>query len=130
MKLITCYRRFTRLSYSLPPRYAQSVGAKHYDTSAKLDKGVSDMMLDLTKRKFVGNLDMYSIYPFCVINFSHSLILLLPPFASHEPVPSRRRLKIIPSLRRATSFISRARAARHAQWKILADSQILVLQPN
>ena len=34
------------------PRYAQSVGAKHYDTSAKLDKGVSDMMLDLTKREF------------------------------------------------------------------------------
>jgi len=31
-------------------QYSQSVGAKHYDTSAKLDKGVSDMMLDLTKR--------------------------------------------------------------------------------
>lgn len=31
-------------------QYAQSVGAKHYDTSAKLDKGVTDMMLDLTKR--------------------------------------------------------------------------------
>lgn len=31
-------------------QYSESVGAKHYDTSAKLDKGVTEMMLDLTKR--------------------------------------------------------------------------------
>ena len=36
-------------------RYAQSVGAKHYDTSAKLDTGVSDMMLDLTKRSYLSS---------------------------------------------------------------------------
>ncbi|EFA84191.1 Rab GTPase [Heterostelium album PN500] len=30
--------------------YAQSVGAKHYSTSAKLNKGVEELFLDLTKR--------------------------------------------------------------------------------
>ena len=44
-------------------RYAQSVGAKHYDTSAKLDKGVSDMMLDLTKSEFL-ELEFLSV-PLC-----------------------------------------------------------------
>lgn len=35
-----------------PPRrhsYAQSVGAKHYDTSAKLNKGLEELFLDLTR---------------------------------------------------------------------------------
>jgi len=30
--------------------YAQSVGAKHYDTSAKLNKGLEELFLDLTRR--------------------------------------------------------------------------------
>jgi Ras-related protein Rab-21 len=30
--------------------YAQSVGAKHYDTSAKLNKGLDELFLDLSKR--------------------------------------------------------------------------------
>jgi len=35
--------------------YAQSVGAKHYHTSAKLNKGVSELFLDLTKRMLDAN---------------------------------------------------------------------------
>jgi len=35
--------------------YAQSVGAKHYHTSAKLNKGVSELFLDLTKRMLDSN---------------------------------------------------------------------------
>jgi Ras-related protein Rab-21 len=31
-------------------KYAASVGAKHYHTSAKLDKGIAELFLDLTKR--------------------------------------------------------------------------------
>jgi len=31
-------------------QYAESVGAKHFHTSAKLNKGVNEMFLDLTKR--------------------------------------------------------------------------------
>ena len=31
-------------------RYAESVGAKHYSTSAKLNKGLEELFLDLTKR--------------------------------------------------------------------------------
>jgi len=30
--------------------YAESVGAKHYSTSAKLNKGVDELFLDLTKK--------------------------------------------------------------------------------
>ena len=30
--------------------YAATVGAKHYPTSAKLNKGLEEMFLDLTKR--------------------------------------------------------------------------------
>jgi Ras-related protein Rab-21 len=30
--------------------YANSVGAKHFNTSAKLNKGVDELFLDLTKR--------------------------------------------------------------------------------
>lgn len=30
--------------------YAQAVGAKHFHTSAKLNKGIEDMFLDLCKR--------------------------------------------------------------------------------
>ena len=32
-------------------RYAKSVGATHYHTSAKLNKGVEELFVDLTKRK-------------------------------------------------------------------------------
>eukprot|EP01116_Phalansterium_solitarium_P018185 TRINITY_DN4723_c0_g2_i1.p1 TRINITY_DN4723_c0_g2~~TRINITY_DN4723_c0_g2_i1.p1 ORF type:complete len:203 (-),score=35.79 TRINITY_DN4723_c0_g2_i1:61-669(-) len=31
-------------------RYASSVGAKHYSTSARLDKGISELFVDLSKR--------------------------------------------------------------------------------
>lgn len=39
-------------------RYAASVGAKHYHTSAKLDKGIAELFLDLTKRTYplAGNI--------------------------------------------------------------------------
>ena len=30
-------------------RYAKSVGAKHFHTSAKLNKGIEEMFLDLSK---------------------------------------------------------------------------------
>jgi hypothetical protein len=30
-------------------RYAQSVGAKHFNTSAKLDKGITELFVDLTR---------------------------------------------------------------------------------
>jgi hypothetical protein len=32
-------------------RYAESVGAKHYHTSAKLNKGIEELFLDLCKSK-------------------------------------------------------------------------------
>ena len=35
-------------------RYAASVGAKHYHTSAKLNKGIEEMFLDLSKGKHCG----------------------------------------------------------------------------
>lgn len=38
---------FFFLSFS---RYAESVGAKHYHTSAKLNKGIEELFLDLCKR--------------------------------------------------------------------------------
>lgn len=31
--------------------YSESVGAKHYHTSAKLNKGIEELFLDLCKRK-------------------------------------------------------------------------------
>jgi len=34
--------------------YAQSVGAQHYDTSAKLGKGLEELFLDLTRRMLVN----------------------------------------------------------------------------
>ncbi len=34
-------------------RYAESVGAKHYHTSAKLNKGIEELFLDLCKRTLV-----------------------------------------------------------------------------
>jgi len=37
--------------------YAQSVGAKHYDTSAKLNKGLDELFLDLTRRMLEANKD-------------------------------------------------------------------------
>jgi Ras-related protein Rab-21 len=37
--------------------YAQSVGAKHYDTSAKLNKGLEELFLDLTRRMLEANKD-------------------------------------------------------------------------
>ncbi len=33
--------------------YATSVGAVHFNTSAKLNKGIDDMFLELTKRWFL-----------------------------------------------------------------------------
>lgn len=33
--------------------YANSVGAKHFNTSAKLNKGVDELFLDLTKSIFL-----------------------------------------------------------------------------
>jgi Ras-related protein Rab-21 len=35
-------------------QYAESVGAKHYSTSAKLNKGLEELFLDLTKRMLVN----------------------------------------------------------------------------
>jgi len=33
-------------------RYAASVGAKHFHTSAKMNKGIEEMFLDLSKSKY------------------------------------------------------------------------------
>ena len=38
------------LSFS-PDRYAQTVGARHFHTSAKLNKGIEEMFFDLSKSK-------------------------------------------------------------------------------
>ncbi|KAG9333641.1 hypothetical protein JZ751_010763 [Albula glossodonta] len=35
-------------------QYAESVGAKHYHTSAKLNKGIEELFLDLCKSKFAS----------------------------------------------------------------------------
>jgi len=35
--------------------YAESVGAKHYSTSAKLNKGVAELFLDMTRRMLEAN---------------------------------------------------------------------------
>lgn len=45
-----------QLAHPSPPspfRYAASVGAKHYQTSAKQNKGIEEMFLDLTRRKWI-----------------------------------------------------------------------------
>ena len=36
--------------------YAQSVGAKHFSTSSKLNKGLHEMFLDMTKSMFLPDL--------------------------------------------------------------------------
>lgn len=43
--------RFADLS--LVYRYAASVGAKHFQTSAKQNKGVEELFLDLSKRRSI-----------------------------------------------------------------------------
>jgi hypothetical protein len=34
-------------------RYAESVGAKHYHTSAKQNKGIEELFLDLCKSRYI-----------------------------------------------------------------------------
>ena len=41
--------------------YAASVGAKHFSTSAKLNKGLEEMFLDLTKREFYKNKQIINV---------------------------------------------------------------------
>jgi len=43
------------VSLETAEKYAQTVGAKHYSTSAKLNKGVNELFLDLTKRMLDAN---------------------------------------------------------------------------
>lgn len=42
--------------------YAESVGAKHYHTSAKLNKGIEELFLDLCKSKTDSILNFFSQY--------------------------------------------------------------------
>ncbi len=46
-QLFLCPQNSNFLSFF---RYAESVGAKHYHTSAKLNKGIEELFLDLCKR--------------------------------------------------------------------------------
>lgn len=40
------------LLHLLSYRYAESVGAKHYHTSAKQNKGIEELFLDLCKSRY------------------------------------------------------------------------------
>lgn len=42
--------------------YAESVGAKHYHTSAKLNKGIEELFLDLCKSKTDNIFNFFSQY--------------------------------------------------------------------
>lgn len=44
-----------RVDQATAERYAESVGAVHFHTSAKQDKGIGDMFLDLTRRMIKAN---------------------------------------------------------------------------
>jgi len=44
-----CYLKYSWLNASFC-RYARSVGAKHHHTSAKLNRGIEEMFLDLTQQ--------------------------------------------------------------------------------
>lgn len=43
---------FNSLSLFVDDRYAESVGARHFHTSAKLNKGIEELFLDLSKGIF------------------------------------------------------------------------------
>lgn len=42
-------------------RYAASVGAKHFQTSAKLNRGLNDLFLDLSRSERAVNLFTYPV---------------------------------------------------------------------
>jgi len=44
-------------------QYAESVGAKHYSTSAKLNKGLEELFLDMTKRMLANTPSSPSVRP-------------------------------------------------------------------
>ena len=49
------------ISVAEAEEYAASVNAKHYQTSAKLNKGVEEIFLDLTKRMLTARSEMESV---------------------------------------------------------------------
>ena len=55
-----------RVDQATAERYAASVGAVHFHTSAKQDKGIGEMFLDLSKREF--------LVCACVGSFSSALL--------------------------------------------------------
>eukprot|EP01087_Luapelamoeba_hula_P024428 TRINITY_DN929_c0_g1_i1.p1 TRINITY_DN929_c0_g1~~TRINITY_DN929_c0_g1_i1.p1 ORF type:complete len:206 (-),score=37.89 TRINITY_DN929_c0_g1_i1:82-699(-) len=55
--------------------YARSVGAKHYSTSAKLNQGVNELMLDITKRMLEATQSSGSDLPSPVKKNDHDLLI-------------------------------------------------------
>lgn len=49
-------KRWKKIFFTSIPsflRYAESVGAKHYHTSAKQNKGIEELFLDLCKSRYI-----------------------------------------------------------------------------
>ena len=51
--LLLCVYTYTHTQCCVDCRYAASVKAKHYQTSAKLHKGIQELFLDLAKSKYI-----------------------------------------------------------------------------
>lgn len=56
-------------------RYAKSVGAKHYMTSAKLNQGLNELFLDLTKRTCLYSFVFAFGFPYLANNWSSTGML-------------------------------------------------------
>ena len=71
------------VSLSEAEEFARSVGAKHYNTSAKLNEGVTELFLDLAKSSFTKLiLNIYHYYYYLLLNIIF-IISYLHYFSSH-----------------------------------------------
>lgn len=67
-------------------RYAASVGAKHYLTSAKLNKGLDELFLDLSRRTLHAPI-LFFFFPFVSLQLSRNASVTL-----HEGMLSARQM--------------------------------------
>ncbi len=75
LKILRFLTTLLAYSFSFFFRYAKSVGAKHFHTSAKMNKGIDELFLDLTRSKFLIIMNVSSLFfsSFCGL----SLLLLI-----------------------------------------------------
>ena len=53
MLIFVNHANYELIFHSCCSRYAKSVGAKHFHTSAKMNKGIDELFLDLTKCMYI-----------------------------------------------------------------------------